>query len=163
MMRIPEKPRRHGYVDEQINEAIARGDFDNLNGKGKPIDLKGDLADRKTMRAKLRHDGGYTAAPWQETDREIAALRDKAESELRRAVQFYRAGLASPKADPAKIESDFQLALKKVEAAIATANSAVLRHNLLLPQQLPHLYKPRVKLAELMDIVAPDLRHKIPA
>jgi hypothetical protein len=27
------------YVDEKIKEAIARGDFDNLPGKGKPLDL----------------------------------------------------------------------------------------------------------------------------
>jgi len=26
-------------VDEQIREAIARGEFDNLPGKGKPLDL----------------------------------------------------------------------------------------------------------------------------
>jgi len=28
-------------VEEQIQEAIAKGDFDNLPGKGKPLDLSG--------------------------------------------------------------------------------------------------------------------------
>ena len=29
----------HKNVEEKINEAIARGEFDNLPGKGKPLDL----------------------------------------------------------------------------------------------------------------------------
>jgi hypothetical protein len=29
----------HKYVEEIIQEAISRGEFDNLEGKGKPIDL----------------------------------------------------------------------------------------------------------------------------
>lgn len=157
-MRLPEKPRRHGYVDEQINEAMARGDFENLKGKGEPLDLKGDLSDRATMRTKLRHDAGYTA-PWEEVAREIGSLTQKAETELRRAVQFYRAGISAPKANIAKIEADFRAALKQVQVAVQAANSAILRHNLLLPQQLPHLYKRRVQLSELMNIVAPDLKH----
>jgi hypothetical protein len=37
-------------VDEKIKEAIARGEFDNLPGKGKPLDLDAYLATPEHLR-----------------------------------------------------------------------------------------------------------------
>ena len=37
-------------VDEQIREAIARGEFDNLRGKGKPLDLDAYFATPEHLR-----------------------------------------------------------------------------------------------------------------
>jgi hypothetical protein len=37
-------------VDEKIKEAIARGEFDNLPGKGKPLDLDGYFATPEHLR-----------------------------------------------------------------------------------------------------------------
>ena len=37
-------------VDEQIKEAIARGEFDNLPGKGKPLDLDAYFATPEHLR-----------------------------------------------------------------------------------------------------------------
>ena len=37
-------------VDEKIKEAIARGDFDNLPGKGKPVDLDAYFATPEHLR-----------------------------------------------------------------------------------------------------------------
>ena len=37
-------------VDEQIREAIARGEFDNLPGKGKPLDLDAYFATPERLR-----------------------------------------------------------------------------------------------------------------
>jgi hypothetical protein len=38
------------HVDEKIEEAIARGEFDNLPGKGKPLDLDAYFATPEHLR-----------------------------------------------------------------------------------------------------------------
>ena len=160
-MRIPFRklpaPERKGFVEEQINEAMARGEFDNLRGQGKPLRLQGDLSKREVMREKLRGDAGY-GVPWEEVGREIETQTQRAEAELRRALEFRTAGLSSGKADPTKIQRDFQEHLTRVDAAIGVVNSLVLKHNLLLPSALPHLYRARLTLATLVERTAPEAR-----
>jgi DnaJ family protein C protein 28 len=154
--KIPDSPERKGFVEEQINEAMARGDFQNLKGKGEPLQLRGDLSKADEMRQKLRRDASY-GLPWEEVRREIETMTGRAENELRRAVHFRAAGLASPKSDKAKIEADFREHLKRVEEAIGAVNSLVLKHNLLLPSQLPRLYRARLQMRSLVEQVAPEL------
>ncbi len=154
--KLPDKPQRSGYVDEQIDEAIKRGDFDNLEGKGKPLNLQGDLSDRKAMRIKIRHDAGF-GAPWQDVAREIEAATQRVQSSARRAWEFRLAGLRAKKADPAKIEADFEIARREVEAQIAAVNSLILKYNLLIPPQLPHLHRVRLKSEAVWRDVAPHL------
>ena len=40
----------HRNADEKIKEAIAKGEFDNLPGKGKPLDLDGYFATPEHLR-----------------------------------------------------------------------------------------------------------------
>lgn len=155
--KLPDSPERKGFVEEQINEAMARGDFQNLKGKGQPLRLCGDLSKADEMRQKLRGDAGY-GVPWEDVAREIETMTRRAENELRRAVEFREAGLASGKSDKAKIEADFGEHLKRVEEAIQVVNSLVLKHNLLLPSLLPHLYRPRLQMNALVERVAPELK-----
>jgi hypothetical protein len=155
-MKLPDKPQRAGFVEEQINEAILRGDFDNPNGKGRPLNLRGDLSKREEMREKLRGDANF-GAPWVEVGREIEVATVRVEAELTRAVEFYRRGVASPRADQTKIENDFRSDLKRVDESLRSVNSLVLKHNLLVPFALPHLHRRRLKLESLMENAAPEL------
>jgi hypothetical protein len=153
--KLPDKPQRHGFVDEQIDEAIKRGEFDNLQGKGKPLNLAGDLSDKKAMRTKLRHDAGFTA-PWEETGREIEVAQSRLMSSARRAWEFRQAGMRSKKADPARIEADFAAAGRDIEKQVAAINSLILTYNLLIPPLLPHLHKVRIKVDQVWEEVAPQ-------
>lgn len=154
--KVPDSPERKGFVEEQISEAMARGEFQNLKGKGEPLRLRGDLSKMDEMRQKLRGDANY-GVPWEEVGREIETMTRRAENELLRAVHFRETGLASPKADRTKIENDFREHLKRVDEAVKVVNSLVLKHNLLLPPQLPHLYRVRLRLRVLAERVAPEL------
>jgi hypothetical protein len=40
----------HRKADEKINEAIAKGEFDNLPGKGKPLDLRAYFSTSEHLR-----------------------------------------------------------------------------------------------------------------
>lgn len=156
-MKMPDKPQWRGQTQEQIDEAIARGEFENLKGKGQPLKLWGDLAERRVMREKLTRDDGLSA-PWDDAARAIDALARRAENEIKRALEFRRAGLVSKKADPAKIEADFRAQIRATQTVIKAANSEILRHNLLIPPALPRLHRPRLKLSDLMAQLAPEIK-----
>lgn len=153
---MPDGPRWRGQTQEQIDEAIARGEFENLKGKGQPLQLWGDLAKRRDMSQKLNQQDRQSA-PWDDDAREVDALTRRAESEIKRALEFRRAGLVSRKADPAKIEADFRAQIRATQTTIKAANSQILRHNLLIPPALPQLHRPRLKLSDLMTCLAPQI------
>ena len=157
MKKVPSKPQWSGETQQQIDEAIARGEFENLDGQGRPLKLWGDLAQRRDMRAKLNQQDRQIA-PWDDAARAIDSLTRRAENEIKRALEFRRAGLISKKADAAKIEADFRAQIRATQTTIKAANSEILRHNLLIPTALPRLHRPRLKLSELMARLAPEVK-----
>jgi DnaJ family protein C protein 28 len=81
------------HIEELLRQAIAEGKFDNLPGKGKPLQL-----DRENPHAdpawelayKILKDAGYSL-PWIETIREIETDIASARMELKLAWQWYLA------------------------------------------------------------------------
>jgi len=67
-------------VEQQIKEAMARGDFDNLPNKGKPLDLSSNPFENPDMRLayKILKDQGY-APTWIELEKEIKGDLERAE------------------------------------------------------------------------------------
>jgi hypothetical protein len=65
-------------VEEMLREAIARGDFDDLPGKGKPQNLDGYFAAPEEMRAavQLLKDAGFVPEEVQLL-KDIAALKEQ--------------------------------------------------------------------------------------
>ncbi len=65
-------------VEEIIRDAMARGEFDNLPGKGKPLDLDGyfDLPEAERMAIKLLKDSGFLPEEVQLL-KDINALKEK--------------------------------------------------------------------------------------
>ena len=59
-------------IDEQIRKAIADGEFDNLPGKGKPLDLQENPYEDPAWRMAFRmlRSSGYSL-PWIETRQAI--------------------------------------------------------------------------------------------
>ncbi len=83
-----------GVVDKQIRDAIERGEFDNLSGRGKPIDLgENPFTPREWRLAyKVMEDAGVSPE-WIEQDKEIrrevaklAALLENGAGSLREQV-----------------------------------------------------------------------------
>ncbi len=65
-------------VEKSIREAMDRGEFENLPGAGKPLDLRRDpnLPEELELAFKLLRDAGF-APDWIEQDKEIRAVRAK--------------------------------------------------------------------------------------
>ena len=68
-------------IEEKIREAIERGDFDNLEGKGKPIDLNAYFETPEDLRMAFSMLRSNEFVPQEvELMREIADLRGRAAS-----------------------------------------------------------------------------------
>ncbi len=78
-MTRPRQPRWESPIDQQIREAEARGDFDNLPGKGKPLRLEEWHGGEWGMAYHVLKQAGETL-PWIALGRDIedaqARLRD---------------------------------------------------------------------------------------
>jgi hypothetical protein len=67
----------HRIAEQKIEEAIARGDFDNLPGKGKPLELEDDsnVPPELRMAYKILKNSGHVPPEIQE-QKEIASLEE---------------------------------------------------------------------------------------
>jgi DnaJ family protein C protein 28 len=81
--RLTSRQYQH-YIEEQIQEAVARGEFDNLAGTGKPLNLEDDhLAGDKTTAYRLLKQNGY-APPEIELLKEIRRENERVEQQINR-------------------------------------------------------------------------------
>ena len=88
-------------VEKQIREAQARGDFDNLPGSGKPLDLEPDNPFAGEWSSAFRVAKNAGAAPlWVELDREIGEESDALRVMLERTGRYLESEAARIRAAP---------------------------------------------------------------
>jgi hypothetical protein len=99
--------RQHQYVDLQIKEAMARGDFDDLPGAGKPIKGLGAQHDPDWWVKQLIEREKITgvlppALQLRKDDAELDAKLDRhtAESEVRRELEEFNARVMKARYTP---------------------------------------------------------------
>jgi len=83
-----EEPKRsrdwESWIDQEIREAQESGKFDNLPGRGKPIDLTPNpFAQGQELAFKILKDAGY-APEWIELDKAIRLKLERARAALLR-------------------------------------------------------------------------------
>ncbi len=98
---MTDKRNWHDRVEDRIQEAMERGEFDNLRGKGKPLDLKKNpWAGDCELAFHILENAGF-APEWIERDKalraELAALRRLLDHHL----AWHRAALAALATAPA--------------------------------------------------------------
>ncbi|HEX3297907.1 MAG TPA: DUF1992 domain-containing protein [Nocardioides sp.] len=98
--------RQHEWVDLQIKEAMARGDFDNLPGAGKPIEGLGATHDPDWWLKRLVEREKISVLPpalqLRKDDAELDARLDRhtAESEVRRELEEFNARVMKARYTP---------------------------------------------------------------
>ena len=120
-------------IDEQIRKAIQEGAFDNMPGKGKPLDLDINPYEEADwgMAFRMLRSSGYTL-PWIETRREIVHELEEARCALARSWQW-RSEHQGQKLEPAVIEREWQSALTIFETKIEDLNRRIFNYNLEIP------------------------------
>ena len=82
--------RLESMAEKMLREAIEAGEFDNLPGKGQPIDLSENPFEDPDLRTvhRLLRNAGFAPA-WIEERKDIDALFDSARQKLERAWKLF--------------------------------------------------------------------------
>lgn len=129
------------WVDQQIREAQERGEFDNLPGRGKPIDLTPNPHDQgQELSFKILKDAGF-APEWIELDKTIRNKLQRARAALVRQWQWRRARLGElsersdswSKAERSRVEAGWQDAVSAFGLELDEINQEIADLNLKVP------------------------------
>ncbi|HLX58406.1 MAG TPA: DnaJ family domain-containing protein [Ktedonobacteraceae bacterium] len=125
------------YIEEQIQEAVARGEFDNLPGTGKPLNLEDDaLAGDKATAYRLLKNSGY-ASPEIELLKEIRRENERIEQQLKRLraqARDLRARRVPPFPSEKRAFNDaVEKAASAYEQKLRDLNRKILTFNLSVP------------------------------
>jgi len=120
-------------IDEQIRQAIQNGEFDNLPGKGKPLDIRHNPHEDPTwsLAFKMLKSSGHTL-PWIEARQAIEAEFDTAQKSLTRTWAWRRAALDQNQSNPT-VEEEWQRAVTGFKEKIANLNKRIFAYNLQVP------------------------------
>ena len=128
------------HVDQMIREAQQRGDFDNLPGTGKPLNLD-DNVFAGDMAAAYRVAKNANAAPLGvQLDKEIGEEKDALEAYLERTARY----VAEMKGTAATREAERVRARGVYLRRVAEMNKRIVEYNVIRPRQLTWLEKVQV-------------------
>jgi DnaJ family protein C protein 28 len=128
-------------IEDHIDKAIREGKFDNLPGKGKPLNLDenpfGDPEWR--MAHHILQSSGFTL-PWIESRQEIETALENARRELSRSWEW-RSRAAFDGRPPAQVDKEWSRALEHFREQVNGINKKIFSYNLEVPssqfQRLP--------------------------
>jgi DnaJ family protein C protein 28 len=138
----PERPRDwETWIDQQIRQAQERGDFDNLPGKGKPLDLTPNpYARDRELAFKILKDAGY-APEWIELDKAIRGRLERARATLARSREWRETRLGElagrcdrwSEAERDRVLTGWRKALAAFEEEVGVINQEIVELNLKVP------------------------------
>jgi len=130
------------YIDRQIRKAIEDGEFNDLPGEGKPLnlDINENTPDEMQMAYKILRDAGL-APDWIMDGKALDAKVDELLGRLRRAARAYEAAMNLPNGTSvsrAQAESAWRNAQAKMTASAAKLNQEITTYNLKVPAGVTH-------------------------
>ena len=125
--------RRESLTEKLLREAIENGEFDNLPGKGAPIDLAENPFEDPDLRVvhRLLRSAGFAPA-WIEERKDIDAELEAARTKLSRAWSLYGKGGSSP-SDP-----DWKRNVREFRERVDELNQRTRIYNLKAPAAVFH-------------------------
>ena len=120
-------------IDEQIRRAMEEGQFDNLPGQGKPLNLdENPMEDPEWRMANhLLKSNGF-CPPWLENRKEIEAELETARRELRQA-HTWRLTARVLKRPQAAVEAEWERARSAFLGRMEGLNKKIFSYNLQAP------------------------------
>jgi DnaJ family protein C protein 28 len=125
--------KRSRSLDEQIRRAIEEGQFDDLPGKGKPLDLNQNPHEDPSWRMafNMLRSSGHTL-PWIETRKDIETAFEGVLKSLTRSWTWRNLALEDNQ-PYGLIEDEWQRALKAFRDKIDDLNKRIFDYNLEVP------------------------------
>lgn len=153
-MRKPgDQSHWESWIDQCIREAQERGEFDNLPGRGRPLDLTPNpYALDRELAFKILRDAGY-APEWIELDKEIREKLEKARASLARRWDWYNAGMRELEArsdgwalgERQRLRATWLQATTNFEEEVTNINAQITDLNLKVPS--PRFQRSKVDAA----------------
>jgi DnaJ homolog subfamily C member 28 len=130
------------YIDRQIRKAMEDGEFDNLPGEGKPLNIEEDenTPDALRLAYKILQDNDLAPA-WIMQGKDIEQKTEELMNRLRRSAAAYRAAMDAPSATAntrASAARAWQTAQAKMTASAAKINQEISVYNLKVPTGINH-------------------------
>lgn len=131
-------------IEAIIKNAIDRGVFDNLRGKGKPLNLHENqlVAKEWRMAFSLLEQEGF-ALPWMEERKQIESAFKRALEGLERTWHWKQEQLAKGDTSPL-VESEWRQAVARFSETAAVLNKKIDAYNLSIPADV--FYRPRINV-----------------
>jgi DnaJ family protein C protein 28 len=125
--------RLESLTEKRLREAIENGEFDDLPGKGEPIDLQENPFEDPDLRVvhRLLRNAGFAPA-WIEERKDIDAEFEVAQTKLSRAWTLFGAGGKAPS------EAEWERSVKEFREQVAELNARVRIYNLKAPAAVFH-------------------------
>jgi len=137
-------------AEQRIQEAMARGEFDNLPGKGKPLSLSWNLFADPTLEAawKLLQNAGYSL-DWIEEDKDIRKELSKARDRLKRSWTLYCEWVREEPENAGGADLFWEEAVKSFRDTVESLNKRIDVLNLKVPSV--HFQRLRVRVDEEIE------------
>jgi DnaJ family protein C protein 28 len=131
-------------VEAIIQKAIREGAFENLPGKGKPMDLKENpFVDKEWQLAfRMLEQQGF-ALPWMDKRNEIESALKAARDSLARTWSW-RAHALEAGEPPASVEAEWRRAEGRFRETVEKLNKLIDDYNLEIPAQV--FYREKINL-----------------
>jgi DnaJ family protein C protein 28 len=125
--------RLESLSEKRLREAIENGEFDDLPGKGEPLDLQENPFEDPDLRVvhRLLRNAGFAPA-WIEERKDIDAELEAARTKLSRAWTLFGARANAPS------EAEWERSLKEFSEQVVALNQRVRSYNLKAPAAVFH-------------------------
>ena len=129
------------WIDQQIREAQEQGQFDDLPGQGKPLDLaRNPYARDQELAFKVLQEAGY-APDWIELDKTLRGKLERARTVLAhrwewREVRLRELGDRSgswSEAEQGRVQASWKEAVSEFELEVEAINKEIAELNLKVP------------------------------
>ena len=125
--------RLESLAEKRLREAIENGEFDDLPGKGEPIDLRENPFEDPDLRTvhRLLRNAGFAPA-WIEERKDIDAELAAAQTKLSRAWALFGEG------GKAKSEAEWERSVKEFREQVLELQQRIRIYNLKAPAAVFH-------------------------
>lgn len=125
--------RLESLTEKKIREAIEKGEFNDLPGKGEPLDLKENPFEDPDLRMvhRLLRNAGFAPA-WIEERKDIDAELEKAQTKLSRAWALF-----GPTGN-ADVHPEWERSVGEFRETVADLNKRIRIYNLKTPAAVFH-------------------------
>lgn len=141
-------------IERIIQNAMDRGAFDNLRGKGKPLNMRENplVAKEWRMAYSMLEQEGF-ALPWMEDRKEIEKQLKEALKVLKRTWDWRTVKLAEGDTS-SLVESEWRKAQARFSEIVVELNKRIDAYNAQIPADV--FYRPRILLEREMAAITKE-------